>query len=709
MKINTTGMDPATFSEHWADAGKVTNNQSQHSGKSSSAPFQHGTLPPWLKGYEGGARAPERRPGWAGKKWPDPLTPVVAAPADLPSGPPVGQMTLGKEIGRGWDGVVREATDHDSPPKQFAVKYAFSDNALKTERDALTRLPAHPNLLKFYGERDGGLVLELLRGKTLAQHIEQNKIAAIHTPIESATRGVVIQQALQGMMRGINQMHAHGLVHADLTGRNVHVGEDGQTRLIDFARSKFLDNSNQSRDRSQIHSLVQDATSSSVPVSPLRGKDGKQLRVFTASGQAIEQLSKRDQLSKHDMSLAEIAKLDFFNDIPLSIVDKEREESIRSAEPGPAQDAATKAISNVFKEIHHALLFDSPSFSVTWSALRTALDLLPGLPPESRHIAEIVGEMTRAIRHLEATGSTGLHKEEFAELLEEFLLRDESYLHPIHETAIHPDVRGDAGFTPDEVRVITRGRQEQAKLVALRAANLSACNLLHAVGTQCGAANDENMQRLTQRRANVATAAGVDVPDEGLESSIDTLLRSARSWLPRAEKKLAGFDGKTLFDGKTFQRERPQEARLNPGTMTLAALQEWEGSQDPKGIQKAWKVLQDKGKSERKKRLEIAKNAEGIVEKFDNGMEQIHDDVAKARRYLDQLPLSKIGETDNKKLFKLRRDLSQLVNTGVRLTGLKRDWVLDASVNTAPPTKDEWMAFFARAQVAPISGRGRAL
>jgi serine/threonine-protein kinase len=67
-------------------------------------------------------------------------------------------------------------------------------------------------------------VLELLRGETLAHRLARQGSIAPERSIE----------ILDGVLAGLAYVHDQGVVHRDLTPRNVFLGDDGRIKLLDF-------------------------------------------------------------------------------------------------------------------------------------------------------------------------------------------------------------------------------------------------------------------------------------------------------------------------------------------------------------------------------------------------------------------------------------------------------------------------------------------
>ncbi len=148
------------------------------------------------------------------------------------------RFELVREIGRGGFGIVWEARDRQLGRNvAFKAVRAGDRTALREERlvreaEAAARL-SHPNIVTLHdvGRSEHGpyLVLELLRGQTLADRLDQGPI-----PLREALRiGVEIA-------RGLAHAHAEGVVHRDLKPENVFLLEDGQVKLLDFGLAHAL-------------------------------------------------------------------------------------------------------------------------------------------------------------------------------------------------------------------------------------------------------------------------------------------------------------------------------------------------------------------------------------------------------------------------------------------------------------------------------------
>jgi hypothetical protein len=163
------------------------------------------------------ARTPEFE---AGAAWASSLRPGLA----------IGRFELVRELGRGGFGVVWEALD-----RQLGRRVAFkalnpggpADGALlHREAEAAAQL-GHPNIVALHdvGSWEGGpfLILELLRGETLAQRLLRGPL-----PLDEALR-VAIEVA-----RALAHAHAAGVVHRDLKPGNVFLCEDGFAKVLDL-------------------------------------------------------------------------------------------------------------------------------------------------------------------------------------------------------------------------------------------------------------------------------------------------------------------------------------------------------------------------------------------------------------------------------------------------------------------------------------------
>lgn len=98
------------------------------------------------------------------------------------------------------------------------------------EAEAAARL-SHPNIVTLHdaGRSEQGpyLALELLKGQTLAQRLEQGPIA-----LREALRiGVEVA-------KGLAHVHDHGVVHRDLTPGNVYLCDDGQVKVLDLGMAR---------------------------------------------------------------------------------------------------------------------------------------------------------------------------------------------------------------------------------------------------------------------------------------------------------------------------------------------------------------------------------------------------------------------------------------------------------------------------------------
>ena len=136
----------------------------------------------------------------------------------------VGRFEIVRELGQGGFGVVYEAFDRTlRRAVAFKVVRTGGDVGLKEERivreaEAAAQL-SHPNLVTLHdvGQCDRGpyLVMELLRGRTLAERLRRGKL-----PVPEAL-ALAIEVA-----QGVAHAHARGVVHRDVTPANVFLCED---------------------------------------------------------------------------------------------------------------------------------------------------------------------------------------------------------------------------------------------------------------------------------------------------------------------------------------------------------------------------------------------------------------------------------------------------------------------------------------------------
>ena len=149
----------------------------------------------------------------------------------------IGKYDIQGEVGRGGMGVVYKGFDR-AIARNVAIKaiakstldpedLKFVMGRFRHEAQAVGRL-THPRIVQIfdYGEDDqiAYIVMELVNGKTLQQHLRQGDTYEIR---ES---GEIIRQLLDGM----GHAHAAGVVHRDIKPSNILINNDGRIKISDF-------------------------------------------------------------------------------------------------------------------------------------------------------------------------------------------------------------------------------------------------------------------------------------------------------------------------------------------------------------------------------------------------------------------------------------------------------------------------------------------
>ena len=158
---------------------------------------------------------------------------------ELQPGDRVGRFEIRREVGRGGFGAVYEAFDTELN-RVVAVKTLrlsrprrdLSSDWIKKEAEAVARLD-HPCIVTLFdvGACDSGpyLVMEMLRGKTLAQRIAEGPVAKAEA-----------LRIAEEMAKGLAHAHQRGVLHRDLKPANVFLCGDGRVKLLDFGLAHLL-------------------------------------------------------------------------------------------------------------------------------------------------------------------------------------------------------------------------------------------------------------------------------------------------------------------------------------------------------------------------------------------------------------------------------------------------------------------------------------
>ncbi|MCG6535092.1 MAG: protein kinase, partial [Syntrophales bacterium LBB04] len=149
----------------------------------------------------------------------------------------IGRFQIGKQLGKGAQGVVYLATD-PVLQRQVAIKVlnvksarakALQSNFLQEAR-IVSKLQ-HPNIVPIFeaGEQEGTpfLVFEYVDGTSLLQLIEKKD--ALTVP-----RAVALMRQI---LDGVGYAHQQRIVHRDLKPANILVSEKGVPRVMDFGLS----------------------------------------------------------------------------------------------------------------------------------------------------------------------------------------------------------------------------------------------------------------------------------------------------------------------------------------------------------------------------------------------------------------------------------------------------------------------------------------
>ena len=165
--------------------------------------------------------------------------PGIAAPGPLLAG----RFALAGIVGQGGVGTVYRTLDHHrvrsgSPPFEVAVKIVESgepEAALSLRREGRCLLGLrHPHIVRAYEAGSDGhrpcLVMELLRGETLAQILRRPSCRALDLPMALSL--------LREIGAALAALHRAGLIHGDVKPGNVFLTRDGCAKLIDLGAAR---------------------------------------------------------------------------------------------------------------------------------------------------------------------------------------------------------------------------------------------------------------------------------------------------------------------------------------------------------------------------------------------------------------------------------------------------------------------------------------
>ncbi len=159
--------------------------------------------------------------------------------ARMPPGTIVDHFRVGRLIGKGGMGEVYKARDL-SLGRRVAIKLLHPQqfNSPESVSRFLTeaRITAqfnHPNIVSIYhvGQFNGQpyMALEYLEGETLADRVARERLGV--NEALRVTRAIAL---------ALDVAHGHGVLHRDLSSRNVLLGADGRVRLLDFGLAKYV-------------------------------------------------------------------------------------------------------------------------------------------------------------------------------------------------------------------------------------------------------------------------------------------------------------------------------------------------------------------------------------------------------------------------------------------------------------------------------------
>jgi len=146
---------------------------------------------------------------------------------------------LTRYIAGGATGRVYEAvdarSDHRVALKIFRDGGPHTMDLLKREARALSRI-SHPNLVTFLEAGvDRGLcylVMELIRGKSIAQHLPRGaRVGSLASARADFGR---LRSALRQLASALAALHGAGMVHRDVKPSNVLVTDEGRLVVVDF-------------------------------------------------------------------------------------------------------------------------------------------------------------------------------------------------------------------------------------------------------------------------------------------------------------------------------------------------------------------------------------------------------------------------------------------------------------------------------------------
>jgi serine/threonine protein kinase len=151
------------------------------------------------------------------------------------------RFEIESEVGSGGMGIVYRARDLQSglPVALKVLRLANADDASRFSREAsLLAKISHPGIVHYLGHGVTGddehyLAMEWLSGGTLAERL--------------ATRGLTIRESIKtlGLVAdALSAVHQHGIVHRDITPRNLIFKQQGSAliKVVDFGIARHGEN-----------------------------------------------------------------------------------------------------------------------------------------------------------------------------------------------------------------------------------------------------------------------------------------------------------------------------------------------------------------------------------------------------------------------------------------------------------------------------------